>query len=302
MDDLPTTITNSGLWVRITDEDLQHAIKNLRRVASAIGAQVAKVLPGYTDHSNKHMDALWQVASQVFTKEEIQKFSPGEAFILGCSFYVHDLGMAMAAMPEGLAKLRESKVYASIYERAQVVKGLEQDKADALAVEIASREIHSDQAEMLISEKIGAVDQYLIESSELRRQWAAYIGQVSASHRWPFSEIDRRLGARGRVPDPLGGEIDLGLLAWAIRVIDAAHINADRAAFWDRALRSYIATDSLVHWKAQELIVGPHRQDDRLVFGSTKPIKDIDAWWLFYELASSLDNEIISAAEYLATK
>jgi hypothetical protein len=302
MSEFPSSIKGSQLWYRINDKGLQQALVNFRKIAEAIGAQTSRILPTFTDHSVIHMDALWKVADQVYTQEEIAKFSHGEAFILGCSFYLHDLGMAIAAMPEGLAQVKQSPTYTSVYERACLLKNLDPQKADALAIEIACRDLHSDFAEKLINEKIAFIDQYLLEDSELRRMYAWYIGQISASHRWSFSEIDRRLGARGREPDPLGGEIDLGLLAWSIRVIDAAHINSDRAAFWEKALRSQIAPDSLIHWKAQEHINGPCRQEDRLVFSSVKPISDIDAWWQFYNLAISLDNEINLAREYLSAR
>src|SRR4051812_25035393 len=103
MNDLPNKITSSKLWRHLGENlELQRVIYDLRIIAESISNQTARLLPGYTDHSIKHMDTLWVITDQVFTPEEISQFSKGETFILGCSFYVHDLGMALAATQEGL--------------------------------------------------------------------------------------------------------------------------------------------------------------------------------------------------------
>ena len=99
-----------------------------------------------------------------------------------------------------------------------------------------------------------------------------------------------------------GGPVDLGFIGGAIRLIDYAHINHDRASQLDRALRSDISSESLVHWDAQTGITGPMRQDEWLVYGVTKPLQNVDAWWLFYELAKGLDNEIRAVRDYLSER
>jgi hypothetical protein len=99
------------------DPGLTQALLDLRKVSEAIGRKVAELLPDYTDHSVEHMDALWSVADEIFTAGELGSFSVGEAFVLGSSFYVHDLGMAFGATPEGVRELRESTAYKSSFER-----------------------------------------------------------------------------------------------------------------------------------------------------------------------------------------
>jgi len=59
-----------------------------------------------------------------------------------------------------------------------------------------------------------------------------------------------------------------------------------------RAFRFPLGADSLVHWHAQEHIDGPLRDDAYLVYRAAKPIGNVDAWWLFYEMISGLDAEI----------
>src|SRR6185369_2021557 len=111
---LPSHITDSALWHQMDSHpELQKALIDLREIAAALSAEVARINPGMTDHSVKHFDALWNVSDQVLTTDETAKCSAGEAFILGSSFYVHDLGMAFAATKEGADDLRASSAYKS---------------------------------------------------------------------------------------------------------------------------------------------------------------------------------------------
>src|SRR5256885_17161692 len=103
MADPSTAVTNTHLWQRIAAHgDFIPAIKGLRSTAEVVAAKIAEVLPEYTDHSITHMDALWSLSEQVFTKQELERFSPGEAFVLACSFYIHDIGMGLPMTQEGV--------------------------------------------------------------------------------------------------------------------------------------------------------------------------------------------------------
>ena len=83
MDELPSTITSSSLWNRLSGHnDLEQQLVGLRETASVLATKVEHILPEFTDHSVKHMDALWGVAQKVLTEEEIHRVGPGEAFIL----------------------------------------------------------------------------------------------------------------------------------------------------------------------------------------------------------------------------
>src|SRR6185437_14787158 len=44
---------------------------------------------------------------------------------------------------------------------------------------------------------------------------------------------------------------------------------------------------------------GPDQRRLQLVYGCTAPIASVDAWWLFYDLATGLDIEIRTARDYL---
>jgi hypothetical protein len=271
----------------------------LRELAGALGRQVERTLPEYTDHSVRHMDALWTVANQVLSSQECKSVTPSEALILGACFYVHDLGMAFAATAEGVANLKKNKQYKPIYDRLRNVYKLPPNRAEVLAVRLTTREVHARKAPDLCSEPLPGVGRFLIESAEARERWAYLIGHVAASHHWDLDEVHRQLGSRNSVPTADGSTADLGFLACVLRIIDYAHINRERASNLDRALRSEISADSVVHWDAQASVTGPVRENDLLVYGCTTPIQDIDAWWLFYDLASGLDAEIRNVREYL---
>ena len=298
---MPSSVTGTGIWKRLDVEpEFQQAVKHLRSTASEIGARIADVIPDFTDHSVRHMDALWAVTDQVLTPSEVERFTLSEAFVLACSFYIHDLGMAVAITPEGRKQLETSPAYASVYERAVKADGYDSASARVLALKLAAREQHASVAERLIDEKLPGLDRYLLESTTLRTHWGEQIGTVAASHHWSLSEVDRRAGSRGKIPTPVGDTIDLGFLAGVLRIADYAHINSDRASTLDRILRSSIAAESLKHWNAQEFITGPFRESNHIVYGCTRAIADVDGWWVFYEMASGLDREISAVSEYIA--
>lgn len=134
-----------------------HALDEIRKAALALGDQVQRILPGYTDHSVKHMDALWAVTDQVLTAEEIQKINPSEAFVLGTCFYVHDLGMARAATAEGLEDVKRSESYRAAFQQLLRRLRVSQAQAEILAVQIATRELHAQKAQEIVSEPLPGI-------------------------------------------------------------------------------------------------------------------------------------------------
>lgn len=294
---------NTRLWANLEkDPELSQAIIDIRENCRLLGANIRVLIPGFTDHSVNHMDALWKVSDVIFTENEIEKFTPAEAFILGSSFYFHDLGMALGATKEGIEALKKSERYNSINSKFKNVDGLTIERSECIALQIAARELHSKNASKLCSEKVPGIDKFIIEKEAIRNSWANYIGDISASHHWTLNELEIKLGKRGVIPAPNNDSIDLSFIACALRIIDFAHINHERANYLERILRINIDDRSLIHWKAQENIDGPSRFENRLKYASNKPIEDVEAWWLFYDMASGLDKEIIEVGEYLESK
>lgn len=295
--------TSTKLWIKLEkDKELSQSIIDIRENCLHLADTIKILIPGFTDHSVKHMDALWSISDVIFTECEIEKFSLAEAFILGASFYFHDLGMALGATKEGIEKLKQNEIYNSIYQRLKFGYNLADEKSEAIALQIAARELHAKTAIKLCNEKIPGLDKFIIEKESIRNCWANYIGDISASHHWTLGEVDSKLGVRGVVPAPNKDNIDLSYIACALRIIDYAHVNHERANYLERLFRINIDDKSLVHWKAQENIDGPSRFENKLKYASNKPIADVEAWWLFYDMASGLDKEIVEVGEYLESK
>ena len=301
MSEIPSSVKNSTLWTILKrDEELVHTLVQLRNITEIISNEIPHYVPEITDHSVKHMDALWNITDIVFTKKEIETFTIGEAFILACSFYVHDLGMAYCFDKTQLHELESSLVYKGIYEKL-CRSNVAHNKAKRSALQILTRQIHASKSCEMIQTEIPVLKRYLIESSDMRHKWSEHIGIVSLSHSWTINILDQKIGQRGEIPVPQG-KADLGFVACALRVIDFAHINYERASILDKLIRQDISEDSLIHWIAQENISGPIREENKLKYSTNKAIDDVDGWWKFYELASGLNKEISTVYEYLETR
>ncbi len=297
---LPERVIASRLWARVSNHSAyEQTLGAMRELAQALGRQVERSVPDYTDHSVTHMDALWSVADEVLSEAETAQMTPQEAFVLGASFYVHDLGMAFAATEPGANEIRRNEVYRAEATQLRRNPGIAPERVDLLALRSATRELHASKATDLVLKPLPGIDRYLIENTETRSSWGHMIGQVAASHHWDLNEVHRRLGVRNSVPTADRGSVDLGYVACILRICDYAHINRERASDLERGLRSEIGMDSLVHWNAQARITGPTREADELVYGCTTPIEDVDAWWQFFDMAAKLDAEVASVREYL---
>lgn len=297
--DIPAGVSNSNLYRRLADDpELLSAVLSLRKVAGTLAANVSRTVPGFTDHSIRHMDALWGVCDRILTASEIAVISHGEDFLLACGFYLHDIGMAYATTEEGLARIRSCSLYKSLLDKAP--PALKADSSiEARTVAETVRQIHATAATELATHPIPGTDIYLFDSRDIRETWAETCGRIATSHHWNLEKVERELGSQGVVPLPLGRKGDLGFVASILRIIDYAHINRDRASSLDRAFRQQMEPESLIHWLAQEHIDGPERDGADLVFRAAKPVSDVNAWWLYFEMLKGLDIEIRSVRRYL---
>ncbi|MCP1510050.1 hypothetical protein J2Y83_000177 [Pseudomonas marginalis] len=299
MNDLPQTVLSSQLYSNLSsDQELITSLISMRKVAESLASTISTSVPCFTDHSIKHMDALWLITDQVLTSTEIAQLSTGEAFLLATSFYLHDLGMAYAATEEGRAICIESghyKAFMSSFTPENRAK--DEIKAQALAYTV--RKIHAPAAHELATNKIPGSEYYLFESKTLRDSWGATCGQISASHHWSIERLDIELGKTGTVPLPGGRSGDLGYVASILRIVDYAHINRERAPSIERAFKQPLPEDSLLHWLAQEQVDGPFRDGHELTYRSAVGISNVDSWWLYYEMLSGLDAEIRAVQRYL---
>jgi hypothetical protein len=301
---IPSEIKKTQLYMVLEkDSNLLHELICLRSQVIPYAEKIANLLPEFTDHSVRHMDDLWQVADIIFTEKEFQKFSTSEAFVLSCSFYLHDLGMAFAGTAKGLEEIKESSEFNAQLERIKKTqKNISSEDAEKLAVKATLRILHAQKAEKLITEPLPGTVTFLIERAQIRDAWAEIIGKISASHHWSIPQLNSELGERGPIAIEGSGKIDEGFVACALRIIDYAHINKSRAIKLERILRGVLPRSSLSHWDAQEYILGPSRDKDFLKYASSKAISSIDGWWLFFQMARGLSEEIIKVKRYLNSR
>lgn len=297
--EIPRVVANSSLYSRLGgDPELLTAVLSLRSVAGSLAETISRTVPAFTDHTVRHMDALWGVVDRILTASEVAALSNGEAFLLACGFYLHDIGMAYAATDEGLRRIRSSPVYASFM--ASTPASLHADATfEARALAYAVRTIHAGVATELATKPVPGTDVYLFDSRSIREVWGETCGRIAASHQWSLETVERELGSQGVVPLPGGRKGDLGYAASLLRLTDYAHINRDRASKIDRAFRQPIEPESLIHWLAQEQVDGPERDGADLVYRAAAPIAEVDAWWLYYEMLKGLDDEIRTVRRYL---
>jgi len=292
--DLPEKVIESRLYGTLTkDRELLSILQSVREVVEALAATTDCTVPNYTDHTVKHMDALWGVADQIFTVEESNLLTPAEAFLLGVNFYLHDIGMAYAATPKGLNILKSSEPFKSFMASIPEAER-ELPSSIARAVAISVRRLHGDAAlELATNEIPGSEGVYIFQAKTVRDAWGTTCGEIASSHHWSIAQLESHFGRLGDAPLPGGRRADLLYVSSCLRLVDYAHINRERASIMARAFRFPLGADSLVHWLAQEHIDGPLRDEGAyLVYRAAKPIGDVDAWWLFYEMISGLDAEI----------
>ena len=297
---LPDSVKQTRVFQHLcARSDFISTIESLRGIAEALGGQIERLIPEYTDHSVRHMDALWSITDTILTADETRRCTLEELFLLCCTFYVHDLGMAIAATHEGIERLRSTPEYKVALDPAPDADPTAKARSELLAIRIAARSLHAEMAQTLMLEPIPGFQRYLIEDTGMREKWGQLVGEIAASHHWTLQQLEVRLGRREVVPTADGGSADLAYVACLLRISDYAHINRERALQLELRLRSEISDDSSLHWDAQANITGPKRDASQIVYGCTAAVTSIDAWWLFYDMVSGLDAEIRSVRDYL---
>lgn len=275
---LPQIIMSSRLFGRLREDDeLLSAVRALRSNVEALASTTNRTVPDFTDHTIRHMDALWGVADVVLTASETAALNAAEAFLLTTGFYLHDIGMAYAATEDGRRSIRSSGAYRAF--KANLPQEQRSSlKAEAQAISLGVRQLHAEAAkELTVNEIPGSSGRYLFEALSIRETWGKTCGEIAASHHWPVSKLEEVFGPFGATPLPGGRVGDLLYVASCLRLIDYAHINRDRAASIDRAFRDPLNRGSLVHWLAQENIDGPARSDDELIYRAAVPIQEVEA-------------------------
>lgn len=297
-------------------ESLRHALSDMRANAALLAAEIHLSMPAMTVHDISHLDALWALASEV--AGEAMTLTPTEGVVFGGAVLLHDLGMGVAAYPEGPAALQASDEWTDAValafrsEHGRYPTHSELDAAvsdhvdDALALLLRRR--HAKQAERLghASWRVSPAEEsdeiFLVPSNRVRASYGEAMGVVAASHWWPIERVRMELD---RVLNPDADAlpawcVDLLKLSALLRVADAIHLDARRAPPLLRAVRRPTG-DSEQHWTFQSHLHRPTVVGDRVRFTSGKPfqLKERAAWWLGYDLVRLADRELRSVDDVL---
>lgn len=323
------TITNTRLWnttlaskssddpAAAAREKLRVSFLSFRERAGLLAAEISRDLPEFTVHDISHLDALWEVAD-IIAGEEFS-FTPPEGFVLGGAFLLHDLGMSLAAYPQGIEELKQQRSWNDTialqfmekYNRYPTAAELSTPPPEAVRAATAYllRALHAEQAERLgmaaWSSPGTDSPQHLIQDTDIRQTYGRIVGLIAHSHWWSVQELEqifsRTLGAPHWCPkewttDPLK-------LACLLRLADAGHIDARRAPYFLRAIR-HISAASEDHWAFQQRIGKPHLSGDALSYtsGYAFPFEESASWWLCFDTLRMIDEELRAVDALLADK
>ncbi len=275
-----------------------------------LAGEIPQDLRDLTVHDITHLDALWETAG-IIAGDEVE-FTPVEAFVLGGAFLIHDLGLALAAFPNGMASLmllpRWKDLIISVLRR-RLRRHPSKDEVANPPGEVAEeakflmlRELHGERAEKLatFSWRTAGVSYHLIENPELRASLGGIIGRIAHSHAWPVDRVGHEFdgppqGAPATVPLPSSWTLDSLKLALVMRLADAAHVDARRAPAFLRTVRSP-RVPSGDHWIFQGRLNQVRRQNDRLVYtGQAFPVSEAQSWWLCSDTLRMIDCELREA-------
>ena len=310
MGDYKDTITWNKIYGNATDNKeecdfLRVEYEKFRDNARLLAGEIASILPEYTVHDITHIDALWDMADIFLPRD--YSLSPIECFVLGGAFILHDLGMLLAAYPEGRKGIQKQEIWKDTVANLCKQRGLPYnfeeldniDKdVDKIATEKTLRLLHGQKAKELaiISWKdSNGKDIYLIDDKKLRDAYGTIIGKIAQSH-WLYcedlpQEFPTVLGALSTFPETW--TVDPIKLACILRIADAMHIDDRRAPSILRAVRE-INRESELHWIFQEKLYKPRTENNRVVYTSKSAfgLSEIDAWWLCYDTLKMIDTEL----------
>jgi hypothetical protein len=324
----------SALWQRTLaaqgDEDpnekyrekLRSSFMQFREHVEPLAREIALSVPNYTDHSIQHCDSLWETASLVVGDD--LPLNPAEAFVLGGAFLVHDLGMGAAAYSQGLPILFESPEwldhlarvhpddFVALHETAILDAAKDPTWNGQTRPEVKSalttylRQHHaSHAAEILKHEwRLGNGETFhLLADTRLRLAFGDLIGQVGRSH---WCDVDQLPGMFKGLIGALAGfppdwTIDALKVACILRTADAAHIDARRADPLHTPHRRPQG-ESADHWAFQQRMLSPQIDDGRLLYTTGAPfdVEHADAWWLAFDTANMIDDELRKVDALLA--
>ncbi len=284
---------------------LRQSFINARATIEKIVGEIARDLPQYTVHDISHIDALWDYADTIGGAQFL--LTPGEAYVLGLAFLLHDAGMTVASYPGGVGEVMGTDLWKDLFAtRSRDVRPEDLDEIRRSVTADVLRILHAQRAGTLgvagwHSKSAGSV--YVVDDAELRVAFGQVSGLVAASHWFDagrlYSEMNRVIGSPPFLPPDW--TVDLLKVSCLLRVCDAAQIDARRAPLTLRMVRE-LGRDSEKHWMFQGVLTRPVLIADRLTYSSTMSfsLADADSWWLAYETLRMVDRELRTTDALLA--
>ncbi|MFE6889239.1 ATP-binding protein [Streptomyces sp. NPDC057694] len=287
-------------------ERLRTSYLGLRKKAAVLLQENAHSMPEFTVHDITHVDALWETADLI-CRDKVT-LNPAEAYVLGCSFVLHDAAMGEAAygtsVPETLGEDRWRDLLSVAYYRKEGCWP-DRDQLDSPPAEVADacrataiRETHAEQARRLVdhSWRSSAGNEiHLVDDVLLREAYGPLIGDLAASHWWPVDRIagEFRREANSWPWQPRDWTIDPLRLACILRLADATQIDGRRAPTLLFALRNPQGV-AREHWQFQTHVSRPDLNGDRVTYTSLRPFlaQDAPSWWLALDYLRGIDQEL----------
>lgn len=270
----------------------------IREKAMILVGEIPQDLSGYTVHDISHLDALWEVASQI--TGDTFEINPVEGFVLGGAFLLHDSAMCLAAYSGGLDEIKETIAWRKIVARLTTQDQSHADFDTNSVVEIFLREQHAIRAEELpfVTWDSPQGSRALIEDVNMRTKFGTFIGKVAASHWWGHDKLEEEFKDHiipALSPYSSDWSIDMPKLACVLRTADAAQIDDRRAPGFLMALRQNKLTNlSRDHWMFQGRLTQPQCRSDSLCFASATAFdrSEANSWWLLHDTFKMIDREL----------
>lgn len=281
---------------------LRTAYLGMRKRVEPIAAGVHHDCNGLTVHDVTHLDALWETADKVIGEE--YPVNPVEAFVFGAAALIHDAALAIAAYPNGLDDLKQTKAW-----RDAVRSALRRNDRDPDSVDLSDppteiidsvifnvlRLTHAEQAEKMMAMKWGDPKElYLLESTDLRLFYGSRIGRIAHSHHWDIERVASEFSKEVSAMTDLDSSWILNevKVACMLRCTDASHIDERRAPKMLYAIKNPEGV-SRDHWVFQGKMGQLSRVGDALIYSSEDfNESEVTAWWLAYDVAEMIDDEL----------
>jgi hypothetical protein len=322
---MPRPFEDTSLWRtafgarnkdRYADQrkSLELAYRQFRDSVLPLLRQVSIDLPALTVHDEKHVDQLWDVASEICGAD--YPLNPLEAFILGGAFLLHDAALCLAAYDSGKQGLMRTAEWRDAVSRLWKQRGVtpSENGSIALPTELEDRAIfeilrakHAHQASLLIDRnwKHPTTGQplLLLENVQLQEDYGKLIGDVASSHHWPIRQVEDHLAKT--VPAsaswPREWDVDALKVACILRCADAAAIDERRAPTRLFVIRAP-ADSSRRHWAFQNNLYPAKLERETLTFVSKRPFEPsmMDDWWLAFDAINIVDQELKASNGLLA--